>query len=392
MRRTIIWLALLAAVLGPAVAVVTWWRNHYLAQARTHKVGAGDILSGVIVSGSIRSRQRTAVASEIIAAVQGVAVREGQEISAGEVLIEMDGGVVESELAKSVASVEIAEQRLAQLKSGARTEEIDRAQEVVRRAEANLVYTRRDYQRVSKAAETGTATPSELDEAANRQAGAEADLGVAQASLALVKAGARAEEIAGAEAEVHLAKAEQKRLEALLAKYTLRAPHAGIVTVKYVHDGEVVAPGEVLLRIDSVRDLEVRAQVQESQLAGVRIGGPARVLADAHPDTPLTAVVERILPRVDPEQGAITVLLGLVDPPDVDLMDNMAADIALIGEEVKGAVRVPAEAVEGKGKAAAVWVRQGGSFVRRRVNAGVSDGHWVQIASGLKPGEVVRLP
>ena len=148
----------------------------------------------------------------------------------------------------------------------------------------------------------------------------------------------------------------------------------------------------MLLRLDSIKDLEVRAQVQESQLSGVRIGGVGRVLADAFPDTPLQAVVEDILPRVDPEQGAITVLLKLVNPPKIRLMDNMAADIALIGKEVTGAVRVPAEAVEGRGKAASVWLRKGSTFVRTPVTVGVTDGHWVQIVSGLKPGQVVRLP
>jgi cobalt-zinc-cadmium efflux system membrane fusion protein len=73
-------------------------------------------------------------------------------------------------------------------------------------------------------------------------------------------------------------------------------------------------------------------------------------------------------------------------------MDGMAADIALIGKEVKGALRVPAEAVEGRGQAASVWVRQGDSFIRRPVTAGVTDGHWVEVISGLKAGDVVRLP
>lgn len=392
MRKTMVWLILLAAVLGPAIGIGLWWRNHYLGLARTHTVDTGDIISGVIVSGAIRSRQRTAVAAEIIAAVKSVKVKEGQEVAAGQALIEMDSGVVQGELAKAEASVEIAAQNLALLAAGARTEELDQAQRAVSRAESDLLYARKDHERVVKASKIGGATPNELDRAINRLRNAEDELGSAQAGLALLKAGARKERIAQAKAEVNLAQAELQRLKALVEQYTLRAPHAGIVTVKYVNNGEVVSPGEVLLRIDSIKDIEVRAQVQESQLVGVKIGGQGRVLADAHPDTPLSAVVEEILPRVDPEQGAITVLLKFTDPPSVALMDGMAADVALIGKEVKGAVRVPTEAVEGKGKAASVWVRDGDSFVRRAVSAGVTDGHWVEIVTGLKAGEVVRLP
>jgi multidrug efflux pump subunit AcrA (membrane-fusion protein) len=392
MRKTILWLIMLGAVLGPAIGIGLWWRNHHLGLARTCTVETGDIISGVIVSGSIRSRQRAAVAAEIIAAVKALKVKEGQEVAAGQALIEMDSGVVEGELAKAQASVEIAAQKLAQGEAGARKEEIDKAQKAINGAEANLLYARKDHERLVKASQGGVATPNELDQAINRLRKAEAELGSAEADLALLKAGARKEEIARAKAEVTLAKAELQRLSALVQKYTLRAPHAGIVTVKYVNEGEVVSPGQVLLRIDSVKDLEVRAQVQEGQLCGVTVGGRGRVLADAHPETPLEAVVEDILPRVDPEQGAITVLLKLVNPPPVRLMDGMAADIALIGKEVKGAVRVPAEAVEGKGEAASVRVRRGDSFVRRPVTTGLTDGHWVEITSGLKAGEVIRLP
>jgi len=76
----------------------------------------------------------------------------------------------------------------------------------------------------------------------------------------------------------------------------------------------------------------------------------------------------------------------------VALMDGMAVDIALIAQEVNGVVRVPAEAIHGKGEAAHVWVRQGTAFVRRPVATGISDGYWVEVKSGLKAGEVVRLP
>lgn len=392
MRKTIVWLILMTCVLGPAIGIGLWWRNHYLGLARTHRVDTGDIVSGVIVSGSVRSRQRAAVAAEIIAAVKALKVKEGEEVAAGQALIEMDSGIVEGELAKAEASVEIAAQKLAQGEAGARKEEVDKAQKEVSRAESNLAYARKDHDRVVEASKGGVATSTELDQAVNRLRNAEAELGSAEASLALLKAGSRKEEIARAKAEVTLAKAERQRLSALVEKYTLRAPHAGIVTVKYVNDGEIVSPGQVLLRIDSAKDLEVRAQVQEIQLSGVTIGGKARILADAYPDTPLEAVVADILPRVDPEQGAITVLLKLVNPLPVTLMDGMAADIALIGREVKGVVRVPAEAVEGKGKAASVWVRQGDTFVRRPVTSGLTDGHWIEITSGLKAGEVVRLP
>jgi len=392
MRKAILWIVLSAAVLGPAAGAVLWWRGHHLGQVRTHNVDAGDILSGVTVSGTVRSRFREAVAAEVLAAVRAIHVREGQRVTKGQELLALDDGVVAAEEAKARASAKLAAHRLADLKAGPRAEETERAEKEVSRAEAQLAYAKKQHESIVEAAKRGVATQSELDLAVNRLNRAQAELGAAEAGLALLKAGTRKDQIAAAGAEVSLAEAEVQRLEALRRKYTLRATNAGVVTLKAVNVGEVVAPGQLLLRVDNVRDLEIRAQVQESQLPAVKIGGQARVLTDAHPDEPLAATVDRILPRVDPEQGTVTVLLTLAGEPSIALMDGMAADIALIGEEVTGAVRVPVEAVEGRGRAASVWVREGGSFARRPVVTGVTDGRWVQIKSGLRADDVVRLP
>ena len=104
-----------------------------------------------------------------------------------------------------------------------------------------------------------------------------------------------------------------------------------------------------------------------------------------------SAVVEQILPRVDPESGTVTVLLKLTGPVPVVLMDGMAVDIALIREQKHKVVRVPADAVRDRGEHAEVWLRKGARFVPRRIETGASDGQWVEVKSGLLAGDVVRL-
>ncbi len=220
---------------------------------------------------------------------------------------------------------------------------------------------------------------------------AEAEVRRSQAQLDLLLAGTRPEQIARAEAEVSLAEAEVRRCNALRQKYTLRAPHAGIITAKYVNVGEIVSPGQVLIRLDNIKDIEIRAQAQEAQLPDIQPGSKARVLADAYPNCPLEAVVENILPRVDPESGTVTVLLRLTETPTVVLMDGMAVDIALIGQERHSVIRIPTSAVEKRSGQTVVQVQEGRSFVRRRVNVGISDGQWVEVKSDLKVGDVVRL-
>ncbi len=391
MPKKLIHLVVFALVVGAAVGMVWWWVQFRVGEIETYKVEAGDLITGVTVSGSLRCKQKTAIASELVAAITEICVSEGQAVQAGEPLVRLDDRIIVAECAKSAASLELAGQQLAEMRAGARAEEIAKAQEDINRAQASLEYAEQNRHRVQRLAEGGLAGPSERDQAENTYRGAQADLNWAKAQMALLKAGSRDEQIAAAQAEVSLAVAEVERCEALREKYTRKAPHAGVVTAKYVHVGEIVSPGQVLLELHNVDSIEVRADVQETQLEDVETGDLAHILADAYPDHPLEAVVDNILPRVDPESGTVTVLLSLAGEPPVALMDGMAVDIALISSHLKGVIRVPAEAIVTESGRSFVWVRKGLSFDRQEIEPGISDGHWVEVKSGLEPGTVVRL-
>ena len=384
-------LVLLLAVLGSAGGMVWWWVQFRRGVPDVHIVEVGDLLSGVTVSGTVRNQEKTSVAAEVVAAVKRIAVREGQSVRKGEVLIELDNAVVLAALAKATAQVDLAERSLDVKKAKPRKGELDKAHAAVTEADSELEYAKTNHDKVERLVKKGAATQSEQSIARKKLLVAEAQAKAAKADLELLVAGTRPEEIDRSRAEVRLAEAEVIRCRAQIEKYSLRAPHAGVVTAKLVHVGEVVSPGEVLIHLNNVNLAEIRAQVQETQLQGIRPGHEARVLADAYPKHPLAAVVDRILPRVDPQSGTVTVLLRLNGSAPVALMDGMAVDIALIRERKGQVLRVPTDAIVKDGEDSTVWVRQGAEFVRRPIEVGDSDGHWVEVKSGLSAGEVVRV-
>jgi multidrug efflux pump subunit AcrA (membrane-fusion protein) len=392
MLKTIVTILVLVMVATGAVAMALWWHWYSAERDETHTVESGTVLSGVTVSGTLRCREKTAIASEILAAVKSIEVVEGQEVAKDQRLILLDDSVLAAECAKARARVVHAREYVRELEAGPRDVEIREAREAVKQAESELAYAEKDHKHISDLVERGGATQRELELAATRRKVSEAKLGQAKARVELLKAGAREEQRARAKADVKLAEAEVQRCEALATKYVLRAPHAGIVTAKYVNVGEVVAPGQVLLRVDNVLSIEVLANAQETQLSGIARGSRAHVLADAYPDTPIEAVVEKVLPRVDPESGTVTCILRLVRPPTVALMDGMAVDISMVRQQRNDVVRVPVEAVVGDGDDAAVWVRKGGSFEKRQVQLGLQGSNWAEITSGLSAGEVIRVP
>lgn len=391
MRKNIIRIVLALVIIAIAVVAGLLWHSNYAGRAGTFTVEESSLLSGVTVSGTIRCKQQLAVAAEVIANIELIPVKEGQHVKKGQILVKLDDSVLTAESAKADARVELARRKLAELRAGTRKEEITKAGEAIKRAQADLSFAQKEHTRHVDAHKRGGATMSELNRSATRLEKAKSELNAAQAHLDLLRAGSRPEEIETALAEVHLADADLKQCEVLRKKHILRATHDGIVTKKYVHVGEIVSPGQVLLHVDNIEDIEIRAQVQESQLLGVKHGSKAQVIADAYPKNPLDAIVQEILPRVDPEQGTITVLMKLTEKPSVVLMDGMAADITIVHQKKK-VLRIPSDAIERRGGKTTVQVRRDGNFVRQVIETGISEGKWIEIKSGLQAGDCIKLP
>lgn len=385
----------LLAILVAAVAMFGWWRAYGSSRNRfeTWEVRTGDVVAGVTISSTIRTRQKTSVAAEVLAMVRELKVEENQHVAAGDVLLELDDSMIAAEAAKAQARLDVARHALAELRAGARPEEKRLAELAVEQAQSQLSFAESEHRRVEALTQRGGASATEIEQAANQLRTARIDLDAARARLALLNEGARPEQVARAEAEVRLAEADVEGIAALRRKYVLQARHAGVVTARYVRAGEVVAPNQPLLRLDDVEDLEIEAQAQETQLAGIRPGAVAHVLADAWPDHLLEATVSDILPRVDAASGTVPIKLSLRGDPEVMLMDGMAADVALTHDRREGVLCVPSRAVERRGGGRGlVWVRDGGSFERRQVELGLDDGQMVEVVSGVKAGDVVRLP
>jgi len=117
-------------------------------------------------------------------------------------------------------------------------------------------------------------------EASYRQA--EAAALAAGANLAAVKAGPMAEDIDVARAQLHEAKTGLTAVEVQLAKQTLTAPRAGLISQKLVEVGELAAPGTTLLELSDIETVDLTVYIPETQIGRVKLGQKAQVQVDAY--------------------------------------------------------------------------------------------------------------
>jgi HlyD family secretion protein len=293
---------------------------------------------------------------EIEAEQQAVAAAQGRVTSAEGQLAQSQGA---QQAAKAARDQAVA--RFAQLKQGARPEQIQAAAVAYEQAQAALRVAQANYDQIagnpdaarrpqSMALEQATlaiqavranyegvlkgATTPELDQAraginqavagivqssavvSQTEAAlttARATLAAEQARLDLLRAGTRAEQIKASEAQVAAAKAQTEAaagqvaaaeasialLDTQIGRLTVVAPSDGVVLTRAVEPGEVSMPGGALLTLGDLGRLSLTVYLPEDRYGSVHLGDSARVMVDSYPGETFSGTVRRVADQAE---------------------------------------------------------------------------------------------
>jgi multidrug efflux system membrane fusion protein len=172
---------------------------------------------------------------------------------------------------------------------------------------------------------------------------------------------------------------------------TLRAPDPGVIAMRHVEAGQVVAPGQVafVLAVDAA--LEAVIALPESEIDAFAVGQPVQVEAWSDPGRRFDGRIREIAPAADPATRTYAARISLADAADDALLLGQSVRVfADVG--VDAAPTVPLPAVQrGEGGATAVWVVDPGT--RRLALRPVRLGTWgetrVPVLEGLSRGDIV---
>lgn len=189
------------------------------------------------------------------------------------------------------------------------------------------------------------------------------------------------------------------------------SPVDGTVVARNVDVGQTVAasfqtPTLFLIARDLTR-MQVDCSVSESDIGGVREGQTATFKVDAFPDRELMGTVAQVRQAPVTVQNVVTYDVVLKVPnPQLLLKPGMTANVTIITAQRSNVLRVPIQAIRFVPHKAArtrargpqpageeahrVWVRRGSGLRPVAVATGLSDGNFIEIASGkLRPGDAV---
>jgi len=299
----------------------------------------------------------------------------GDHVKAGQLLCVLEIPELQDDLQRAAADVQTATAEQA-------AAEQDRKRAVAAGQIAHLSYTR--ILDVSKK-EPGLVPLQEVDVAHSRDLEAEAQVASAEQS---VQASA---------SRLQAAKAALGHESALLEYTRIVSPLTGVITQRYASDGAMIQAGtssstQAMPVVHVAQDdtLRLMLPVPEAYAGTVRNGEPVTVTVPSLGRT-FTGKVTRFSDRVQASTRTMTAEVDIRNNK-LDLIPGMYAQVSLSLADVPNAVAVPVGALDGAGNTGKVYVVDAGGTVHvRTVGTGIQSPQFVQIVSGVQPGETVIL-
>src|SRR5690606_19916211 len=241
-------------------------------------------------------RDPVALAFETTGRIVAIEVDEGDAVRAGQVLARLDDRLAKARVAAAEAAVDGAQASYLLARRGPRGEDLAAAKAELDAAKAAAEHRDAEQARSSKLGAVG-AVPSatvDSDSAAARIAAANVTAAAARYQ-SLVK-GTRSEQIAAAAAALDAAKAELEAAKVALDQTLLRAPLDGVVLRRFAEVGALVTtmPPSPIVSVADVSRLQVRAEIDEADVAAIAVGKTAYATADAYGDQRFPIEIVRI--------------------------------------------------------------------------------------------------
>ena len=304
------------------------------------------------------------VAAKIGGRVSKIHVRQGSEVKAGDLLIEIDP-------ADHNASLLTAQSQA--LASRAR----------IGSARATLAEIQLQASRARALAAQGVAPQSNADDLDAR-------------------AKALAEQVRAAEADVQAANAMVSALRVGLDNYTIRAPISGKVLNRPPELGEYVGPQPAGVSVDmggveiaDLNTLMVETDVPEQRLGLVKLGSPCEIVLDAYPSKRYRGRAAEITPKIDRAKATVMVKVAFVDDKE-GALPEMSARVSFLNKETDDAaikappkLIVPGSALATRNGAKVVYVVEDGKIRVTPVALGPAFGSGFELLKG--PGAGTRL-
>lgn len=209
--------------------------------------------------------------AKVAGTIQTINVKAGDTVKQGDLIAEISRNDLQAQKERDALNVAIAQNKLDELLSGARSQEIRQAQASVNIQQAAYDKAHKDLERAEALLAEGSIAQAEFEGYQNNDTVAFNQLEAAQAKLSLLQAGSKDEQIKAAENQVKMMEAVLKATEAVLADLKIISPIGGTIQSKNYEAGEYVAAGASLATVANLDTVWINVYVPTDDLPYVKL-------------------------------------------------------------------------------------------------------------------------
>jgi HlyD family secretion protein len=332
-----------------------------------HTVEKSEVLGEVLGTGTLEARIKTTISPRIQERLAAVLVDQGDAVSAGQLLAQLDDGELKRQ-------VEVAEATLASARATAGRVRVDEA-----RAAAVEQQARQEHKRIADLVATKISSQAELDKAIEQLRVAESDLERTRAATQ------------EAQQQVNTAVKNLAYQNERLGFTRITSPYDGLITRRDRDPGGVVVPGSSLLQLIATNELWISAWVDETAGSGLALGQKARVVFRSEAGKTFTGEVARLGRETDRETREFLVDVRVRELP-ANWTVGQRAEVFIETGRKSDALAVPPRFIQWRESQAGVFVAEGNRAVWRAVKLGLRGRAVVEVLDGLSAGEKVVTP
>ncbi|MDQ3170418.1 MAG: efflux RND transporter periplasmic adaptor subunit [Acidobacteriota bacterium] len=275
-KKKILIAAGVVILIGAIVFANLRFKRETGAEVNVEKIQKRDLEAIVSASGTLQPKRSVNISADTMGRVTSLAVNEGDRVTAGQLLLQIDPRNLTSAVQRGEAGLEGARAAIAQARTAVESSRVG-----LRQAQENLT-------RQQELSKQGLITRETLERAQNDVEMRQADLRAQQQAVTAAESRQRGEQ----------ASLSGARLD--LSKVRIDSPITGLVTRRNIEEGEMVVigtmnnAGTVLLTIADMSVIEAEVEVDETDVPFVAIGQLAKVTIDAFPDRSYTGRVTEV--------------------------------------------------------------------------------------------------
>ena len=352
------------------------------AEINTAVVQTGDIENTINASGEILPEFEEVLTSPINASVRSVSMEAGKKVNAGQSILTLDKSAAQTDFDKLGFQIESKENEIRKLKLDLEKSfyDIKSNNKIKQLRISNLIDAVSNAKRLFKA---GGGTREGIEQAELNLKVAELEKQQLENEI-LSKQQTMKIEIREAEISLAIQRNDQLALKRKLDLANVQAARPGVVTWVNRNIGAMVREGDPIARIADLSSFKVAGTISDNMLDQVSNNMPAIIRTN---DILLRGHIINISPSVS--NGLVSFDVQLDDRNHKALRPNMKVELYLVTQTRSNVTRVANGAAFKGAKSQDIFVLKDGRAERRTVSTGLSNFDYIEILSGLKPGEVV---